>query len=89
MEPNAVTDHNPDPARLRALLAEAGITMAAAAKCCGVSLRTLERYLSVHALKRGDWCPYPLQFTIEALCSAPGHRGRKHRSPIKHERGPP
>lgn len=70
MEPNSELHHDPDPERLRKLLDEAGLTMAEAARRCGVSLRTVERYLSPNALDRGDWCPYPLQFTLEALCES-------------------
>lgn len=73
--PNALELHNPDPARLRAMMAEADLTLAQAAQACGVSLRTMERYLSPRSKDRGDWIPYPLQFTLEALCLA---RRRKH-----------
>jgi hypothetical protein len=45
-----------------------GLTIAEAARRCGVSTRTLERYLGPDAAKRGNWIPYPLQFTLEALC---------------------
>jgi hypothetical protein len=68
--PNAPDLANPDPARLRRLLNTTGLTLAQAAVLCGVSLRTMERYLSPCSKARGDWIPYPLQFTLEALCLA-------------------
>lgn len=80
MVPNAPLLHDPDPARLRKLMADAGITMVAASQACGVSVRTLERYLTPKALQRGHWCPYPLQFTLEALC---WHRTRDQHPPTE------
>lgn len=75
--PDATTLHDPNPVRLRRLMDDAGLTLAEAAQRCGVSLRTMERYLSPYAKERGDWIPYPLQFTLEALCL----RDRRHRPP--------
>lgn len=66
--PDATQFHDPNPQRLRKLMDERGLTIAEAARLCGVGLRTLERYLSPNALQRNDWMPYPLQFTLEALC---------------------
>lgn len=66
--PDAHAQHDPDPERLRGLLKAAGLTMAQVAAACGMSVRTLERYLSPVSLDRGDVMPYPLQYTIEALC---------------------
>jgi lambda repressor-like predicted transcriptional regulator len=80
MKPDATTLHDPDPIRLRKLMAKAGVTMAQAAERCGVSLRTMERYLNRKALERGDWIPYPLQFALEELCresSGPPPRTRR------------
>ena len=68
--PDATTLHDPSPDRLRRLLEGRGLTLSEAALRCGVSLRTMERYLSPSALERGNWIPYPLQFTLEALCLA-------------------
>ena len=66
--PDATVHHNPDTTELRRRMDACGLTMAEAARRAGVSLRTIERYLSPAAKARGDWIPYPLQFTLEALC---------------------
>lgn len=58
----------PDVDALRREMEAARLSLAEAAKRCGVSTRTLERYLSPGAVDRGDWLPYPLHFTLQALC---------------------
>lgn len=66
--PDATTLRNVDTTELRKRMDACGLTIAEAARRCGVSSRTLERYLGPDAAKRGNWIPYPLQFTLEALC---------------------
>lgn len=64
--PDAKRDKIPSPAKLRAMLDKAGLTYADAADHVGMSQRTLERYLADSANPR---MPYPLFFTLRALCT--------------------
>lgn len=68
--PTADTETVPSPAELRALLKRAGITYATAARSVGMSRRTLERYLADNA---DPPMPYPLYFTLRALCTGESH----------------
>lgn len=72
-QPDADAHYDPDPERLRRLIQEAGLTLPQVARATGVGLRTIERYLSPRAPAKGNWIPYPLQFTIEALCTSRRH----------------
>ena len=65
MKPCA-SKHNPDPARLRALLAAAGLSQREAARRLGVSDRTMRYYLSTDP---AAWkpAPYSVQFALEAM----------------------
>lgn len=74
---NATTESCADTGDLRQGLADSGLSLAEVAALAGVSLRTLERYLSATALERGDVIPYPLQYTLEAV--AYQHRPRRRR----------
>lgn len=61
MYPNA-KEHNPDPAYIRQLLSDAGLSQVAAAKILGVSDRHMRRYVAGNVP-----CPYPVQFCLETM----------------------
>lgn len=61
------TLHDPDPKYLRALLAMSGLSVPAAAKRLGLATRTLQRYVSDHALAKRWIAPYPVQFGLECM----------------------
>lgn len=71
--PNAPRDPVPPPARIRDMLHAAGLTYADVAAKLDVSRRTIERYLTDSA---DPPCPYPLFFSIRALCTNGARRGR-------------
>lgn len=62
--PNAQATEVPDSFELQVMLADAKVTRAEAAARCGVSVRTIERYLAPSA----EPMPFPLYFTFHALC---------------------
>lgn len=64
MKPDA-SQHNPDPAYLRQLVAEAGLTQNDAAATIGCSPRAFRSYLST-ARDHVD-APYSVQFCLEVL----------------------
>lgn len=73
MKPDAAF-HKPDPAYLRSLLEEAGLTQGAAARAVGVSARRMRYYLSIDPRSHQP-APYAVQFALEALAqSVPGDR---------------
>ncbi len=61
MKPD-VTNHNPDPAYLRPLLEQAGLSQREAATRLGVLVRQMRYYMSGEKP-----CPYPVQFCLECL----------------------
>lgn len=65
MKPNAST-YKPDPAYLRELIEQSGLTQEKAALRIGVSVRAMRNYLSETA---GRQAPYPVQFALECLAS--------------------
>lgn len=67
LRPNALTHANPDPARLRELIAAAGLTQEEAATLVGVSARTMRRYLADPSTPTYQACPYAVQFYLERL----------------------
>lgn len=71
---NAILNANPDPKRLRKLIAKAGYTQVQVAERAGVSIRTIERALA-------DGCAYPLQYLIESICAQSARRRPKEARP--------
>lgn len=61
------SNHNPDPAYLRGLLDNAGISQREAAKLLGISERMMRYYLAEEDSGSHRSAPYPIQFCIEAL----------------------
>lgn len=66
MQPDARL-HNPDPAYLRTLIANAGISQSEAARRIGISPRVMRQYLAERTSKTALDAPYPVQFAIESL----------------------
>ena len=71
--------HDPDPKYLRALLAMSGMSVPAAAKRLGLATRTLQRYVSDHALAKRWIAPYPVQFGLECM-AVRNHRLMRRRA---------
>lgn len=76
--PNATINHQPDTKDLRTRLEASNWTHAELALLAGVTVRTIDRYLSHSAAARGHAIPYPLQFTLEAIA-----RRKKPAKPAK------
>lgn len=81
--PNAAITTVPSQPTLAAMLKEAKLSQAKAARALGVSRRTIERYLSPTASER---MPFPLFFTFFALCygyllPTPKHGKRRNQEP--------
>lgn len=67
MKPD-ITKYNPDFTYLRQLIDKIGISQREAARRIGVSERSMRSYLADPSkAKTADKCPYPVQFTLEAL----------------------
>jgi transcriptional regulator with XRE-family HTH domain len=66
MKPNA-SNHNPDPAYLRSLIAQAGLTQSQAAEALGFKPRMMRYYLSDEAGDNHRAAPYLVQFGLECL----------------------
>ena len=64
-KPDAST-HDPDPAYLRSLIADAGLSIRATARRLGISERMMRYYVADEA---GDHrsAPYAVQYALEAL----------------------
>jgi predicted transcriptional regulator len=65
--PNAEKHHNPMPAYLRALIANAGVSQREAARLLGVSERMMRYYLIDTQAEGHRPAPYLVQFALEAL----------------------
>lgn len=61
--------HNPHPIILRAVVAQSGYSIAAAAAMIGIPARTLQNYLSDKVLVTRAFAPYPVQFALEQLAA--------------------
>jgi predicted transcriptional regulator len=61
------TQHNPDPAHLRELLARAGVSQRKAAELLGMSAAGLQNYIRDPADPKYRKAPYVVQFALEAL----------------------
>lgn len=59
-----VSRHNPDPAYIRQLIADAGLDVQQAALILGISERMMRYYLSESSSHR---CPYSVQYCLEVL----------------------
>lgn len=79
MKPDA-SNHNPDPAYLRGLLARAGLSQRAAARRIGISDRVMRYYLTDESAGYRP-APYPVQFALEALAQ------QNRRPPPRRNRG--
>ena len=66
MKPN-IQHHNPNPAYLRALLEQAGLSQRAAARALGVSERMMRYYLVHTDNPNYRPMPYAVQFCLECL----------------------
>ena len=66
MKPN-IKHHNPDPAYLRVLLEQAGLSQRKAAHLLGVSERMMRYYLVHSDNPNYRPMPYTVQFAIECL----------------------
>ena len=65
MTPDA-TLHNPDPAYLRGLIDQAGLSQREAARRLGISPRMMRQYLA-SGVTTAATAPYLVQFGLEAL----------------------
>lgn len=63
--PDAPNDYKPDPAYLRRLIEQSGLSQRQAAKRIGIGERTMRQYLATTG--RCDQAPYPIQFALEVL----------------------
>lgn len=59
------TLHNPDPAYLRGLIEQAGLSQREAARRIGVSERMMRQYLASRDAATAAVCPYVVQFALE------------------------
>jgi len=66
MTPNA-ENHNPDPAYLRDLIDQAGISQRKAARLIGIDERTMRSYLASRTTKKAMNAPYAVQYCLEQL----------------------
>lgn len=67
MKPDASL-HNPDPAYLRGLLDQAGLSQRAAAERIGISERMMRYYLAPAGADHRP-APYTVQFALESLAA--------------------
>lgn len=70
-------NHNPDPAYLRDLLDQAGVSQRQAANLLGVSDRMMRYYLADEGSDQHRKAPYTVQFALEALANEAGQSGDK------------
>lgn len=68
MKPDAAL-HNPDPAYLRGLLDQAGLSQREAAARLGLSERMMRYYLSHAGSTTHRPAPYPVQYALEQLAT--------------------
>lgn len=68
MKPDS-SRHNPDPAYLRGLLDQAGISQREAARLLGITDRSMRYYLSDEESDSWRAAPYPIQFALECLAA--------------------
>ena len=66
MKPD-ITQHNPDPTYLRALLSQANLSQRKAAHLLGVSERMMRYYLVSPQDENYRPMPYPVQYCLECL----------------------
>jgi len=66
-----ITLHNPDPAYLRGLIEQAGISQREAARRLGITDRVMRCYLADRAAKSALPAPYLVQFGLERLAENP------------------
>lgn len=69
LRPDAA-NHKTDPAYLRGLIENAGLSQREAARRIGVSERILRQYLADRGAKTALDAPYPVQFCLESLSLA-------------------
>ena len=69
MKPDS-SRHNPDPAYLRGLLEQAGISQRKAADLIGITDRAMRYYLSEVTAPGYRAAPYPVQFALECLAAS-------------------
>jgi len=67
MRPNAKTLYNPDPAYLRSLIENAGMSQREAARRIGIGERIMRSYLADRDVKTATDAPYPVQYALENL----------------------
>ena len=70
MKPDA-TLHNPDPAYLRGLLDQAGLSQREAAARLGLSERMMRYYLGPAGSATHRPAPYAVQYALEQLATPP------------------
>lgn len=68
MKPDS-TKHNPDPAYLRQLLSDAGLSQRKAAHTIGIAERMMRYYLVDPELETYRPAPYLVQFALECLAN--------------------
>ena len=68
MTPDA-TQHNPDPAYLRDLVAKTGLSQRELARRIGISDRLMRMYLADRATSTAQAAPYAVQYALEQLAS--------------------
>jgi predicted DNA-binding protein (UPF0251 family) len=76
MKPDS-SKHNPDFVYLRQLIDKIGVSQREAARRIGISERSMRSYLADPSKARtADKCPYPVQFTLEALAAESQGEGK-------------
>ena len=68
MKPNA-SQHNPDPAYMRGLRAEAGLTQSQLAQLFGISRRMVQYYEAEEGEPSHRTAPYLYQYALEQLAN--------------------
>jgi predicted transcriptional regulator len=69
--------HNPDPAYLRSLIEQAGLSQRKVAIYLGISDRSMRKYFS---LEHGGDCPYTVQYCLEVLAMNPKIKTNAHQN---------
>jgi predicted transcriptional regulator len=76
MKPDA-TRHNPDPAYLREVLKQTGLSQRAVAKIIGLTAAGFQNYIRKPTDPLYRKAPYTVQFALEALANEAGQSGDK------------